>query len=182
MIPIARNRRPRKVERAVFPIQDDLDDRLRSEVIRRLDRRHRRRHLDAAVRQRGDQLVDEPRIDERLVALDVDENVVVGEIAAEEVPRRAGDAVRPARQFRRRHHRLAAVFLDGLDDALVVCRDEDVIQRLRLLDGLEDPRDQRFAREHRQRLPRETARPEPTWNDSVFLHDNKQPFSDSKDT
>ena len=160
-----------EVEGAVVAVKHDLHDRLRGEVGGVPDRRDGRRHRPAGVvlQLRGEAL-DERRVDERLVALDVHEDVVVVEVAPEEVPRRAGDAVGAARQVARRHDGRAAVRLDGLHDAVVVRRDQHRVEALGLLDRLDDPRDERLAGEDRERLAGKPARPEPAGNDSVCLH------------
>ena len=167
----AGDRRAREVERAAVAVEDDLDHRLRGEVCRGLDRRHGGRHRPArVVLQLRGEAFDQLRVDERLVALDVDEDVVVSEVASEEIARGAGDAVCSARELRRRHHGLAAVFLYGFYDALVVCRDEDLVKPLRLLDRLDDPCDEGPARENSEGLARETARPEAGRYYSIDFH------------
>ena len=158
VVPVARNRRAGEVERAAVSVRHDLYDALRGEVLRAPDRSNRSGHRPAGVvLQLLRELLDERGVDERFVSLYVHENVVIVEVASEEVARGACDAVRPARKLRRSHHRLASVLLDGLHDALVVSRDEHLVESARLLHGLHDPRHERFAREHGERLAGEAA-------------------------
>ena len=57
-----------------------------------------------------------------------------------------------------------------IDPALVVCRDEDLVKPLRLLDRLDDPCDEGPARENSEGLARETARPEAGRYYSIDFH------------
>ena len=55
----------------------------------------------------------------------------------------------------------------ALIDALVIGRDEHFVERLRFLDRLDDPRDEGFAREHREGFAGKTTGAETARDDSV---------------
>ena len=99
-------------------------------------------------------IANQRRHDEGLVALHVDDDVLV---AQAELLRGLGEAIGSGSVIRARHHHGEAVLADGGGDALVVGghvhRD-----RAALLCALADPHHHRLAREIGERLPRKTRR------------------------
>ena len=166
VVAVARNRSAGKIHRASITIKHHLDYAFGGKITACGYRRNGRSHRPARIlRQFPDQPIDKRWIDERLVALNIHQNIIIGKI-----PCRASNAVRTAGQFARRHHRLAAVLLHRRDDTLIVCGDQHLIKRFRLFDRLHHPRHQRLAGNHRQRLARETRRAKSAWNYSIYLH------------
>jgi hypothetical protein len=98
-----RNRRPREIERAACPVQDDLHD-IRIRVIGSIRDRHaHRRHLEHRIRdERGNDLLDHLRLDERLVTLDIQHDL------AGETRCHFRDAIGARPMPCARHHRDAA--------------------------------------------------------------------------
>jgi len=95
--------------------------------------------------------IDDRRLDQRLVSLHVNE--AVGGAA----PRHLGDAVRAARVIAGGHLR-PAILLRHLPNPRVVRGHDHLGQRLGLLATLDDPRNERLARNARQRFAWKPAR------------------------
>ena len=111
-----------------------------------------RHHLRIGCPQQLDELGDAAGGDLRLVALDVQHQVVIGQVqrgSGLSQPVRAGSAG-PAG-----HHRLAAEALDRPHDALIVRRDDDAVDAVSQTDRFDNVLNERPACLGQQRLARQ---------------------------
>ena len=114
----------------------------------------RSRHVQTRItRDSFRQLIDQRRINQWLVALDVDD---VGRLWNSAHCLR--DPVGARRVFHRGHHRLAAERDHHLADPLVIRRNENLVQTITLLAAVPNVLDQRFSRNPMKRLSRKTSR------------------------
>ena len=108
-----------KIQGVTLQIGDDLHDVRTLEFFEALERPAQRAHLDRCVgEKRRDGCVDGLRLDQRLVALDVDDG------AAGQVADRLGDPIGAAHVVGARHQRGAAERSHSVRDALVIGRDD----------------------------------------------------------
>ena len=107
---------------------------------------------ESALRSSG-QLVDEGGVDERLVALDIDEVGGGGKLGGG-----LGNAIGAGGMLGGSHCDVGAEGFGGFFDALVIGGNDDFVELLTLLGALEDVLEKRFAAELKKRLPGEAAR------------------------
>jgi hypothetical protein len=103
------------------------------------------------LRQRRHRLIDDRRLDERLVPLDVYDQV------AGHVPHHLGDAIGPGRVRRRRHARRAAEPTHRVGDPRIVGRDQHLVEECRPDGPLDHMLHHRLSGELRQRLAGKSA-------------------------
>ncbi len=118
------------------------------------------------VQQWLDRFVDHPRIDERLVALHVDDNISF------HVYCRLRQTVRPAGAVRRSHYRVSAESVDGFADSVVIGRDPHIVDHAGFGCLLEDTLDHHLSQNRYQRLARQSHRSVPGRDHSDDFHDN----------
>src|SRR5215510_9819797 len=135
-----RDRVTRETDREPLAVDYDFDHVRFERVFDRFDRLAGRAHDDRPVGEQGlEGGLDRRRLDQRLVALNVDDDLGVQ-------PRRDfGKAVGPRRVIRRRHDRLDSRAGDGLKDAFVVRRDDHATDRSRLFGAFDDAQNHRFS-------------------------------------
>ena len=167
-----RDRRAREVEGMAARVEDDLDDVRVLEVAALVDRvRHRAHHALAALGEQGGAGIDQRRLDQRLVALHVDDDLVVAQ--AERVAR-LGDPIAAVGMMRRRQQRSDAVRGAGRDDLGVVRGDDDA-RGPRPRGLLRDADDHRHAADVRERLARQASRRQPGRNEDDERHAQRPP-------
>jgi hypothetical protein len=118
-------RRPAEIERIAVVVQHDLDGVRIGELPGVAHRVRGGRHVRFPAAQQAGDLPDQQGIDQRLVALHVDDDMT-GSVA----PARSdfGQPVRPRRVTCVRHHRLVAVPRGGGRNALVVRGDQHFVR------------------------------------------------------
>ena len=149
-----RNGRAREVQREAAAIDDDLDDVRVGELGRVVDAPVERRHLTRrGRRERRDRLVDGARVEQRLVALHVDDDVAVERRGDLGEPIGAGLDGRPASAARRRRTRATRVAIRRSSVATMTRDDRPATRRHAPVDVL----DHRTAVDVGERLCREAA-------------------------
>lgn len=149
-----REGRAGEVERVAIHIEDDFDDIGVGDQGRVMNRRGGGDHADAGIALQGEgELVDEGRGDEGFIALDIDDGAVLGEGLGG-----LGDAVGAAGVVEGGEDGFGAETGGGLDDALVICGDDDVVHGTALLATLPDVLDERLAGDEVEHLARESGR------------------------
>ena len=145
-----------KIEGEEPAVEDDLDGVRVGDLLRADDPVDQRGHGDRRVLpERPDHLVHLGRLEEGLIALDVDDDRVVFEIKRLD---RLGDPVRPRPVAGGGHHRPAAEGLDRSEDPLVVGRHGGEGDALRPEDPLIDVPDHRLPAEIGEWLPGKAGR------------------------
>ena len=114
--------------------------------------------------ERLNQLIDDARRNEGLIALDVDDDIDV------RVGGRLGDAVGAGAMSCGSHHRFAAEAADGVEDAGVVGGDQKVSQQRRFGGPFVDVLDHRAAADECQRLAFEADGVKPSRDDANNVH------------
>ncbi len=140
-IPDPWNRRPREVERVAVEVQHGLNDVRVHDVARCFDRRRHRADRCRRLLQQGiHSHVNRPRIQQRLISLDVHKHVALF------ARRHFRDAFRSGTVLRPRHPRLAAKSLHGSCNAFIICSHNHAVRSLGHLCTFVDPLNHRFAR------------------------------------
>ena len=146
-----------EVEGEKSVVEDDLDGVRVGDLLVADDPVDQRGHGDRRVlHERPDHLVHLGGLEEGLIALDVDDDRVVSESAAD--LDRLGDPVRPRPVAGGGHHRPAAEGLDRPEDPLVVGRHGREGDALRPEDPLIDVLDHRLSAEIGERLSGKAGR------------------------
>ncbi len=118
------------------------------------------------VGEQGRNRADQPRLDERLVALDVDDD---GLRLEPETLGDLGDPVGAGGMIAARHHSLEPRPLDGVRDIAMIGRDIYPVGAA-LACALRDPHDHRLAAEIGERFPRNARGREARRNDGGEMH------------
>lgn len=153
-IPHKGQRTAAKVERVAMGIEDDFDDIRISDLGGVVDGSCGGDHLYAGViTQRSGQLIDQGRRDERLVALYIDEDSVVGKGCGG-----LGDTVGATGVIGVGEDRFGSEGGCCLGDSDIIGRDDHVVDLLALLAALPDMLNERFSGDEVQRLAWEAGR------------------------
>ncbi len=145
--------RAREVQRVSRQVDDDLDHVGVLEIRCIRDLVHRRAHRKLGIVQQGlHDLVDHPRVHERLVALDVDDDLHL------QAAHHLGHPVGAGVVIRRSEHGLAAEALHGRHDPLVVGGHDDLAEGLRAGRLLVHVLDHRLSQDLLQRLAGQARR------------------------
>ena len=155
-VPHPGKRRPRKIKRVVFKIQDrfhhvGVHDVPRCSNQYRHRRNRRRRLLQQGIHRR----IDRCWIEQRLISLDVDEHLAI------RVRRNFGNSLRAGTVLGTSDPRFTAKTLHRFDDPFIIGRNNYPPGRLRLFCPLKHPLNHWFPRQGNQRLARQSGRPVP---------------------
>ena len=115
--------------------------------------------------KRSDKSIDHGRVDQRLIALHVDDEVAVRPLCGD-----LGEAICPRCVVGTRHDGVAAVLFDGRTDAFVIRRHDDLVDALRLYCPLINADDHRLPRDIAQGLPGQACRRIPRRDNAENLH------------
>ncbi len=113
------DRGPREINRATLWCDDDLHEIRIGRISSRRERSRGGRHIIGFTLQQIDQRIDNMRINLRLIRLHVDDDVIVESLG------NLGNAVGSALVIRRRQHAARLERSKGIDDLLVIRRDDD---------------------------------------------------------
>jgi hypothetical protein len=157
-----RDHRPAEIDGVPELVDHDLDPAAHRHFLRTQIRRHGAVHRVGRRLQRPYDVVDDGGVDERLVALDVDDDV---EASAQGLVRRRA-ALRAVGKVAGRHHHLRARGFARVADAGIVRRDDEARQRRRAPGLAPRANDHRHAGDGDQGLAGETDRGVPRGNDA----------------
>ena len=164
--------RAREVKRVAELVHDDLDV-VRIELLRRVFHAHHDgRHRQILIHLKGcDEIVDHGRLDQRLVALHVDDEVDLRVCLCH-----LGESIGTRRMVGARQERLAAFRSHSIVDALVVRRHDHLLGLLRAARTLQDAADHGLAADVGERLARQTRRRIARRNHAKCPHVSSPPF------
>lgn len=143
-----------EVKGVAIHIEDDFDDIWIGHLGSIMDGGSGGDHADAGIALQSEgELVDEGRGDEGFIALHIDDGVVLGKGLGG-----FGDAVGATGMRWRGEDGFGSEGCGGLDDAFVVCGDDDVIDGAAFLAALPDVLDEGFPGDVMEHLSRESSR------------------------